>query len=137
MGNKNVHKMNDIYLYLPFPPPLRSYYIRGKILSKRARAFRAEICGIIFENAMNLGVDYPVDFTVIIYPPDRRVRDLDNHLKSLQDSLTHAGVWVDDSQVRQLHVYRGEIVKGGKCVVRIRKATEIVPNNADLDALGI
>jgi crossover junction endodeoxyribonuclease RusA len=51
------------------------------------------------------------------HPPDKRRRDLDNILKCLLDSLTHAGVWDDDSQVDELAVIRGEIVPGGKVKV--------------------
>ncbi len=39
-----------------------------------------------------------------LYPPDNRRRDIDNTLKCLFDSFTHAGVWEDDSQVKSLTV---------------------------------
>nr|WP_246877229.1 RusA family crossover junction endodeoxyribonuclease [Pantoea ananatis] len=35
----------------------------------------------------------------MLYPLDKRNRDLDNYQKTLFDSLTHAGVWVDDRQI--------------------------------------
>jgi crossover junction endodeoxyribonuclease RusA len=54
---------------------------------------------------------------ITAHPPDKRRRDLDNILKCLLDSLTHAGVWDDDSQVDELAVIRGEIVPGGKVKV--------------------
>ena len=47
------------------------------------------------------------------FPPDRRRRDLDNLLKSSQDSLAHAGVYEDDSQIDQLYIRRREPNKPG------------------------
>ena len=55
----------------------------------------------------------------MVYPPDRRKRDIDGYLKALLDSLTHAGVWLDDEQVDSIYITRGEVVKGGKAVVEI------------------
>jgi Holliday junction resolvase RusA-like endonuclease len=43
---------------------------------------------------------------VEVYVPDRRKRDLDNLHKGILDSLTHAGVWGDDSQIDDLRIYR-------------------------------
>ena len=42
------------------------------------------------------------------FPPDRRRRDLDNLQKAICDSLAHAGVYDDDSQIDQLFVRRRE-----------------------------
>jgi crossover junction endodeoxyribonuclease RusA len=56
---------------------------------------------------------------VVLHPGDARVRDIDNSLKALLDSLSHAGVYKDDSQIDRLIVSRGEIVKGGRCQVLI------------------
>ena len=42
----------------------------------------------------------------------RRRRDLDNILKSLLDSLTHAGVWEDDSQITDLRIRKGPHIAG-------------------------
>jgi crossover junction endodeoxyribonuclease RusA len=51
--------------------------------------------------------------------PDRRVRDLDNYAKSLIDALCQAGIFVDDEQIDHLTLVRGELIKGGQCLVRI------------------
>jgi len=61
--------------------------------------------------------------TVTLHPPDRRRRDLDNAMKALLDSLEHAGVYDDDSQIDDLRIVRGGIVPGGACVIEIREET--------------
>lgn len=61
-----------------------------------------------------------VEVTVLLYPPDKRNRDLDNYQKALFDSLTHAGVWVDDMQIKRFTVEWGEQVKQGKTEVIIQ-----------------
>lgn len=63
-----------------------------------------------------------LDVGVQLYPPDRRVRDLDNFgTKSLLDALTHAGIIEDDSLIDRLLIERMPVVKGGKCRVFITK----------------
>jgi len=71
-----------------------------------------------------LGGLYPklsgaVSLSVDCYPPDRRRRDLDNLLKSLQDSLVHAGVMGDDSQIRVLHLEMRDPVPEGLVHVQL------------------
>ena len=53
------------------------------------------------------------------YPPDKRVRDLDNLFKATLDSLTHANVYTDDSLIDYLSIERMEKVKGGKLEITI------------------
>ena len=55
------------------------------------------------------------------YPPDRRRRDLDNLLKCTQDSLAHAGVYEDDSQIDVLVVVRCNPVPSGRVTVRLQE----------------
>ena len=50
--------------------------------------------------------------------PDRRRRDLDNTLKATLDSLTHAGLWEDDSQIDSLKIVRIPTL-GGMLKIRV------------------
>ena len=43
---------------------------------------------------------------ILASPPDNRKHDLDNILKSLLDSIQHAGVFEDDEQIDGLEIYR-------------------------------
>ena len=106
-------------LTLPYPPSVNTIWRRvgnKTLLSKQGRLYRRNVARHIvgskrFEGRLSVTVD--------IYPPDRRKRDLDNVLKALFDGITHAGVWEDDSQIDELHVYRRDRVEHGLCVVEI------------------
>ncbi len=90
---------------LPRPPSVNRYYRHvgyRVLISREGRKYRMMVVS-------RLGGLYPklsgaVGLIADCYPPDRRRRDLDNLLKSLQDSLVHAGVLDDDSQIKLLHL---------------------------------
>ena len=63
----------------------------------------------------------PVVVDIEAFMPDRRRRDLDNLLKGLLDSLTHAGVWEDDNQVVDLRIRKAPTI-GGMVKVQITEA---------------
>ena len=116
-----MNESNVVYLQLPFPPTINSYYLKGKIISSRGRVFREAVEQECHEqSAMNLNIMERIECATILYPPDSRTRDLDNYMKALQDAITHANVWGDDKQIDYGEQYRGIIVKGGACKVRIR-----------------
>ena len=51
--------------------------------------------------------------------------DIDNCLKPILDACQDAGIFEDDVQVQELHVYRGKAVKGGGCTVMIEELTRV------------
>ena len=60
-----------------------------------------------------------------MFPPDRRRRDVDNPLKAGVDSLMHASVFSDDSQIDHLEVIRKAVQPGnGRIIVTIEEITE-------------
>jgi len=75
----------------------------------------------------------PLSVEVLLYPPDRRRRDLDNTLKGLLDALEHAGVYLDDSLIERLSVEKRDVVEGGKAVVVIRRR-DILPDGMEVPA---
>ena len=118
--------MENVRLELPIPPLVNHYWrhiiINGTprtLISSRGRDFRKNVVQIVGDEKKALKIDSRVKVNVMVYPPDRRKRDIDGYLKSLLDSLTHAGVWLDDEQVDSIYITRGEVVKGGKAVVEI------------------
>ena len=90
---------------LPWPPSLNRYYrhVGPRVLiSREGRRYRM-MC------VSRLGGVFPklegkVKLTGEFYPPDARKRDLDNVLKCMIDSLVHAGLMRDDSQIKHIDV---------------------------------
>jgi crossover junction endodeoxyribonuclease RusA len=108
---------------LPYPPTVNTYWRntpKGVLISKRGREYRNQA----IESCILQGVAYTrlegrlaVDITA--YMPDRRRRDIDNLTKSLLDSLAHAAVFLDDEQVDELTIRRGEREPPGRIEIEI------------------
>ena len=114
-------------LTLPWPPTVNSYYRNGsrtghRYMTDAAKRYRGQVVAAVMMARARKALDGRLRMTVIANPPDRRERDLDNLLKGLQDSLQHAGVYERDSQIDDLRIVRGPIVKGGQVVVTVEPA---------------
>ena len=121
--------MQSIVLELPWPPSVNRYWRmwNGRMLiSREGRAYKTGVSFAVqcHENFTAASVPMCGDLKVEIdlYPPDRRKRDIDNTQKAILDSLGHAGVYEDDSQIVELNVCKREVVKHGRAVVRISEA---------------
>lgn len=106
---------------LPYPPSTNTYWrhiTKGKLagrtlISEAGRDYRAAIQSLSAANKLpRFGGDVRLAFAMEVHAPDRRRRDLDNTLKATFDSLTHAGVWDDDSQIDRIQVERGYVDRG-------------------------
>lgn len=104
---------------LDYPPSVNHYWIHGTrngraivYIGAKGRIYRETSYWVIKE-ALNgaAALTENVSLSVSLYPPDRRKRDVDNVLKCLLDTLTHANVWEDDSQVKHLEVVMNEYDK--------------------------
>ena len=108
---------------LPWPVSTNRYwrhYRNRTCLSPEAIRFRDSVASVIRMLHEDRHITSPVAVSVILYPPDRKRRDLDNWGgKALLDALTYAGVWQDDSQVKELLIRWGEVIERGKTVVSI------------------
>ena len=56
---------------------------------------------------------------VTLHGATKRNFDVDNFMKGIGDALTHARVYRDDSQIDELVVKRGEIIKGGQVDIEL------------------
>ena len=95
-------------LELPWPPSVNHYYrhVGPRVLiSRDGRKYRG-----------------PVELFIELYPPDNRRRDVDNSLKCLLDTFTHAGLYGDDSQIQRLIITKREpMPPNGMAYVRINE----------------
>lgn len=117
-----------VELTLPFPPSVNHYWRRlgnRYFISEDGQSFRAAVGNIVLAESLTNGLrpfQCHVEMEVDLHPPDNRRRDVDNFGgKAIGDSLKHAGLYLDDSQIKKLTVEMREVVKGGKAVVRIRE----------------
>jgi len=110
-----------IQLLLSFPPSVNHYWgQRGnhRFLGKRGKEFRREVAEACLEANIDT-LHGRLAVHVALFPPDRRKRDVDNILKPLLDACEHAGCFVDDSQIDELHIIRQPVRKGGACTILI------------------
>jgi crossover junction endodeoxyribonuclease RusA len=63
---------------------------------------------------------------ILCYPPDNRKRDLDNLPKAVLDACTHAGVWLDDSQIDHLEITRCDTRRPGHVLVSVKTIDDLV-----------
>ncbi len=97
-------------LELPWPPSVNHYYrhVGPRVLiSRDGRKFRERVVAR-FRQDHTRGFAGPVELFIELYPPDNRRRDVDNSLKCLLDTFTHAGLYNDDSQICKLTVIKRE-----------------------------
>jgi crossover junction endodeoxyribonuclease RusA len=97
-----------IELTLPWPPSINKYYrvFQNRIIiSKEGRDYRKAIIAQVIEQKADYLLKGKLKVTLECHRPDNRRRDLDNVQKASLDSLTHAKVWEDDSQIVDLHTY--------------------------------
>lgn len=122
-----------IQLKLPYPPSVNHYYGRcgnRTFLKAPGVRYRERIKSDLWRSLTEgkkvapepLQGDLMVE--IIIYPPDKRKRDIDNIKKALFDALQHAGLYYDDNQICDDHTIRiNKVVKGGLIDFRIKSAT--------------
>lgn len=116
-----------IELTLPFPPTVNTYWrtpnsgrLAGRtLLSSKARAFREEALLAVQRATRRERVCGRLQVTMVIHPPDRRRRDLDNLTKGVLDALQHSGVIEDDGDIDDLRIIRSDVRAHGAVRVTI------------------
>ena len=112
-----------IELTLPWPPSLNTYwrmFNNRMIISKAGRDYRKAVADQIMIQRGAKHFASKVKVTIAAYRPDERKRDLDNLLKAVLDSLSHAGVYEDDSLIVDLRIY-WEPMKAGMLKIKIEE----------------
>lgn len=94
-------------------------------MKPQGRQYKETVADIVSDAGIQT-IEGRVAVFVRAFMPDKRRRDIMNLEKILSDSLTSAGVWLDDSQIDDFRIVRGEVLRGGKVEVVI---TEIIVNS--------
>lgn len=129
--------MAELTIRLPWPPSINSMYQQGIIggvhkkarasmfLSKAGKEYRLLAAEAIDEQRVpRRSLEGRLAVSAIAYPPDARIRDLDNLWKSALDVLKHCNVITDDGHIDDLHVKRAHQVVDGSFVIVVREIAE-------------
>lgn len=115
--------LSGITLVLPYPPSVNRYWRRAGRhihISTEGKRYRTDVAAVFRSTGLRgLGDSARLGVDVVLMPPDRRVRDLDNAMKALLDSMEHASVFGDDSQIDELRITRGRKKLGGEVRVEV------------------
>jgi len=114
-----------VEITLPWPPTVNTYWrqFQGRVLiSKQGREYRKVVADQVMLQRAAKHLDHAVRVEIQAFRPDRRRRDLDNLLKALLDSMTHAGVMDDDALIQDLRIYWADEI-GGMVKVKIEAMT--------------
>lgn len=135
-----MENSNGLLLVLPWPPSVNHYKKIGKIVKTKTgklyqqrvnnndtKMFYFEVYqigkksmpseGFKFHDGEEIDLEVRVD----LHPPHERRYDVDNRMKVLCDSLMHAKIIKDDSQIRRLIVEKKSMIVGGKAIVIIKE----------------
>ena len=110
-----------VVLELKYPPSINHYWRMGNHridLSDEGRRYKSIVAGIV-RCARVQPFTSDVSLKIEAYPPDRRIRDLDNLMKAILDSLAGAGLYDDDSQVKHIEAWMREPLERGKVIVTV------------------
>ncbi len=115
-----------LVLNLPLPPTVNHYLKSSgfrRYLSKEAIQFKQQVADYVSEYKLPKLGTARIEMHITIYFANKRRQDLDNRVKALWDALggNGAGIFDDDEQIDILMVQRGEIKKGGGCLVLIQE----------------
>lgn len=141
--------MNELILYLPFPPSVNDYYGTRKAgkryikyIKAAGKVFREEARKSLHRQLGNKG-SYPLTDKLMVeatlFMPDRRGRDMDNYNKALLDACSADekddwyGLWENDKQLDQLFMYRGAVTKGGLVMLTVNLAGPVMPLPGNID----
>ena len=111
-------------LTLPWPPSVNRYWrtFQGRmIISAEGRSYRKAVADQVLIQRGAKHYEGKLRVVIEAWRPDNRKRDLDNLLKAVLDSLTHAGVWADDGLIVDLRIYWADSV-GGMLKVKVSEA---------------
>lgn len=114
-------------LILPLSPTINHYYKRSRdgrlYISDAGQAFRKEVMAAVERSRMP-ELKGRVCLVVRVFPRNKRMQDISNRIKALEDALQMAGAFVNDEQIDDLQVTRGAVVPGGRLEIMLGEIDE-------------
>jgi crossover junction endodeoxyribonuclease RusA len=113
--------MADYSFLMPWPPSVNHWHqpCRGRII-KGSKARKYESDSVAHLKSIGLSgesLSSNLKVKLILNPPTLARYDIDNRTKGVFDALSAANFWVDDCQVVELKIVKGEKIKGGQVLV--------------------
>ena len=127
--------MDELHLSLPFPPSVNDYYGKAiykdkktgrlriiQFLTKRAKEYRQ---AVIDEVYLQIGLPprlrCPLAVVIESHQGPGKKQDIDTGHKALLDSMEHARVYINDSQIDELLTVRKRRAAVGRVDVTLHK----------------
>ncbi len=109
---------------LPYPPSVNHYWRHvghRTLISREGRTFRKNVCALLGGSGPRKPpLGGRIALAMDAFPPDRRIRDLDNLQKPTLDALEHNGIYTNDGQIDVLLTRRRQVDRpNGHLTVRI------------------
>ncbi len=98
--------MKSIQFVIPWPPSVNHYWGRRRngalYILPRGLQFRRDVANIIGSNNPVFRGETRLAIIMLLTPPDKRKRDIDNILKATFDAIEHTGVIDNDANFKTL-----------------------------------
>lgn len=115
---------SSVTVTLPYPPSANQLWrsVRGRVVRSAAYASWLNVASWEVKLAVartfdKQGVAGPYALTVLVCPPDRRPRDIDNLLKAISDALAKGGAIKNDSLCQRIEAEWDGAVTGVQATV--------------------
>lgn len=123
---------SSVTVSLPYPPSANRLWrqVRGRVIRSAQyetwlNAAMWEVKYAVSRTYDRKGVAGPYALTVLVCPPDRRERDIDNLLKPISDALAKGGAVQNDRLCQRIEAEWDPLVKGVQAtVMETRKRVE-------------
>lgn len=131
----------SIVLSLPWPPSVNHYWLvlrKGEmagrvIISTEGQQYRKRVADIVVQQRVPIEqLTGKIAVWIHALPPNRIRRDLDNLPKAVLDSLHHAGVIRDDSDIDDLRITRFGLRPPGELQIRITEIPGAATQSGEL-----
>lgn len=131
----------QVVLSLPWPPSVNHYWLSLRkgpmagrvIISTEGKNYRKAVAAAVLEQRVPTRMlTGKLRLWIHVLPPNNIRRDLDNLPKAVLDSLTHAGVFEDDSDIDDLHITRYAVRPGGELQIRIEEIPGAATESGEL-----